>query len=152
MYSGLTTTQPFVFPSPRILGCWMMSASTRVFGSSGGRPSGSSPSSHQMETSGCSHITSARRSQCFVLFSVISHYLLYHVMEETHKTLIMNSVYNPYVNDLEVKLCTYIKEFVVLLLPQSGGNPSVRQAQHQLPWGKLSGTFWFDPGPQTDHG
>lgn len=42
--------------------------------------------------------------------------------------------------------------FVGLLLPQPGGDPSVRQAQHHLPRGKLTGTFWLDSGPQTDHG
>lgn len=45
-----------------------MSASTRAFGSSAGKLSGSSPSSPLMETSGCSPTTSALRSQCCCCF------------------------------------------------------------------------------------
>lgn len=48
--------------APRIPGCWMMSVSTRVSGSSVGKQSGSSPSYPPMETSGCCPTTSALRS------------------------------------------------------------------------------------------
>lgn len=50
-------------PSPRTLGCWTTSVSTRVSASSVGRRSGSSPSSLRMETSACCPTTSALRSQ-----------------------------------------------------------------------------------------
>lgn len=99
--------------SPRILGCWTMSVSTRVSGSSAGKQSGSSPSYPPMETSACCPTTSALRSQS--------------LSDPTGFQLSVNAHL--------ILTCGFLTGF------KPGGHSCVRQAQHHLPRGELTGPF-----------
>lgn len=83
----------------RILGCWTTSASTRVSGSSAGKPSGSSPSSPPTATSACSPTTSAHRSQCPSV--PLSVHLLIHPQPLRPLALILHNTHNKTMWDTE---------------------------------------------------